>query len=95
MAGHKDITLVTEPDGSISNHWLVALRFEAEDPQVASHQRLQLLEAAHAIGLLMRPVWNLLHKLPMYATAPRGKLSSAEDQTMRLVNLPSSPQLIR
>ena len=93
--GLSDVELVAEPNSSTSNHWLIALRFTTENPQVASQQRLQLLEAAHAIGLLIRPVWTLLHQLPMYTSAPRAELSVAEDQAVRLVNLPSSPQLFQ
>lgn len=95
VAGLEGVELVAEPAGCRSNHWLVALRFAATDPSVAEHQRLQLLEAAHAAGLLLRPVWQLLHQLPMYAAAPRGVLPVAEDQAPRLVNLPSSPQLLQ
>jgi dTDP-4-amino-4,6-dideoxygalactose transaminase len=95
VAGLEGVELVAEPDGCRSNHWLVSLRFTAADPSEAQHQRLQLLEVAHAAGLLLRPVWRLLHQLPMYAAAPRGELPVAEDQAQRLVNLPSSPQLLR
>jgi len=87
------VELVAEPEGCHSNHWLVTLRF-LDDPAVAEAQRLQVLEAAHAEGLLLRPVWRLLHQLPMYAEAPRGELAVAEDQACRLLNLPSSPQLL-
>ena len=88
------VELVAEPAGCRSNHWLVTLRFMADDPAIAEAQRLQVLEAAHAEGLLLRPVWRLLHQLPMYAEAPRGELAVAEDQACRLLNLPSSPQLL-
>jgi len=86
--------LVAEPPGCRSNHWLVSLRFLDDAPAHAEAQRLQVLEAAHAQGLLLRPVWSLLHQLPMYAQAPRGCLAVAEDQACRLLNLPSSPQLL-
>ena len=91
----KGVELTTEVAGCRCNHWLVALRFTAADPSEAERQRLRLLEAAHAAGLLLRPVWKLLHQLPMYADTPRGALPVAEDQAARLVNLPSSPQLLR
>ena len=94
VAGLEGLELVAEPPGCRSNHWLVTLRFLAEDPAKAEAERLQVLEAAHAEGLLLRPVWKLLHQLPMYAAAPRGALPVAEDQAQRLVNLPSSPQLL-
>ena len=91
----EGVALVAEPAGCCSNHWLVTLRFTAADPAEAERQRLQLLESAHAVGLLLRPVWKLLHQLPMYAAAQRGPLPVAEDQVQRLVNLPSSPQLLQ
>lgn len=89
------VELVAESDGCCCNHWLVTLRFLAEDPAEAEAQRLQVLEAAHAEGLLLRPVWSLLHQLPMYDQAPRGHLAVAADQASRLLNLPSSPQLLQ
>jgi len=95
VADLEGVELVTEPAGCRSNHWLVTLRFLAADPREAERQRLQLLEAAHSAGLLLRPVWKLLHQLPMYAAAPRSELPVAEDQVQRLVNLPSSPQLLQ
>jgi len=95
MAGLEGVELVHEPAGCRSNHWLVSLRFTRADPAEAERQRLQLLEAAHKAGLLLRPVWKLLHQLPMYAETPRGALPVATDQAQRLVNLPSSPQLLR
>lgn len=87
------VELVTEPKDCRSNHWLVTLRFLSEDPLLAEAERTKVLEAAHATGLLLRPVWRLLHELPMYAQTPRGELTVAEDQACRLLNLPSSPQL--
>ena len=91
----EGVALVAEPAGCCSNHWLVTLRFTAADPAEAERQRLQLLESAHAIGLLLRPAWKLLHQLPMYAAASRGDFPVVEDQAKRLVNLPSSPQLLQ
>ncbi|MCP9812597.1 LegC family aminotransferase [Synechococcus lacustris] len=94
FAGVEGVELVSEPQGCRSNHWLVSLRFTAADPAEAQAQRQSLLEVAHAGGILLRPVWQSLHLLPMYADAPRGPLAVAEDQAARLLNLPSSPQLL-
>jgi aminotransferase in exopolysaccharide biosynthesis len=88
-----DVELVAEPPGCRSNNWLVSLRFTQADPAEAEAQRMTVLEAAHAEGLLLRPVWRLLHQLPMFVQSPRGPLPVAEDQAPRLLNLPSSPQL--
>ena len=94
FAGVEGVELVSEPQGCRSNHWLVSLRFTAADPAEAQTQRHSLLEVAHAAGILLRPVWQPLHLLPMYADAPRGPLAVAKDQAARLLNLPSSPQLL-
>ena len=94
FAGVEGVELVSEPQGCRSNHWLVSLRFTAADPAEAQAQRHCLLEVAHADGILLRPVWQPLHLLPMYADAPRGPLAVAKDQAARLLNLPSSPQLL-
>ena len=88
------VELVLEPPGCRSNHWLLALRFTSEDIRVAQSMRLQLLEAAHAVGLLLRPIWTPLHHLPMYESCPAGPLPVAAGQAPRLVNVPSSPQLL-
>jgi perosamine synthetase len=95
LSSLESVELVSEPEHCRSNHWLVTLRFTAADPREAERQRLELLEAAHATGLLLRPVWRLLHELPMYAATPRAELTVADDEALRLVNLPSSPHLLR
>jgi len=94
FADLEGVELVAEPTDCRSNQWLVSLRFTAEDPLAAQAERLQLLEHAHSTGLLLRPIWTPLHQLPMYETCPAGSLAVAENQAARLVNLPSSPQLL-
>jgi perosamine synthetase len=42
---------------------------------------------------MARPVWTLMHRLPMYAACPRMDLAGAESLEARIVNLPSSPSL--
>ena len=91
----EGIELVKEPAGCKSNHWLVSLRFTAEDQSIAEAQRLKLLEDAHAAGVLVRPVWTPLNELPMYVDSPAGSLTVTTDQAPRLINLPSSPQLMK
>jgi perosamine synthetase len=94
FAALEGIELVAEPPSCRSNHWLVSLRLTARDPAEAEAQRLQLLEAAHGAGLLLRPIWTPLQQLTMYQACPAGPLPVANDQAPRLLNLPSSPQLL-
>ena len=93
--GQGDVEIVMESSGCQSNNWLVCIRFTAEDANEAEDKRKKLLERAHSIGLLLRPIWKPLHQQPMYKNCPSDSLVVAEDQAKRLLNLPSSPQLIK
>ena len=95
FAGLAGIELVAEPPGCRSNNWMVSLRITGEDSLIVEAQRLQLLESAHAAGLLLRPIWTPLNQLPMYKNSPMASLAVAENQALRLLNLPSSPQLLK
>lgn len=76
--------LVTEPDGTRSNHWLNAVLM------CDRAERDAFLTACHAAGVLARPAWELGTDQPMYADALRGDLPVSRDRQDRLVNLPSS-----
>lgn len=70
-----------------SNHWLNLLLLDDPD------QREELLQAAHAEGLHLRPFWTPLHHLKMYRDCPRANLTISDDLFRRGVCLPSSAQL--
>lgn len=80
-----DYQFVKEPDYARSNYWLNAIVC----PDLTS--RNSFLEATNAQGVMTRPVWQLMHRLPMFADALRGDLTQSEWAEARLVNLPSSP----
>ena len=82
------LAFAAEPERTRSNYWLnaVALR----DPA----QRDPMLAALQAAGLMARPLWDLMHRLPMFAAAPRSTdLSVAEALQASVLCLPSSPKL--
>jgi perosamine synthetase len=82
------LSFVSEPDGTRSNYWLNSVLLRRAD------QRDPMLEALHTAGLSARPLWELMHRLPMFASAPRGaSLAVAEDLQSRILCLPSSPKL--
>ena len=91
----RKIELIQAAKRDITNNWLITLRFKERDPYEAESKRNQVLEKAHSKGMLLRPVWKLLNKSPMYRGCPSGELNIAENQVMRLLNIPSSPQLIK
>ena len=94
LEGLKDISLLEEPDNCKSNFWLITLRFNCNSSEIARARRLSLLDKSHSKGLLLRPVWKLLNMHPMYKNSPSGNLVVANDQSNRLLSLPSSPQLL-
>ncbi|WP_181068240.1 LegC family aminotransferase [Oceanisphaera arctica] len=81
----SEFRFVKEPDYAHSNYWLNAVLC----PDIES--RNALLETSNAKGVMTRPVWQLMHRLPMFANALRGALTHSEWAEARLVNLPSSP----
>jgi aminotransferase in exopolysaccharide biosynthesis len=76
---------VAEPSYAQSNYWLNAIIC----PDVES--RRQVLEETNTCGVMTRPVWQLMHRLPMFRNALRGDLSISEWLEAHLINLPSSP----
>lgn len=83
-----DVLLV--PDDSVSNHWLNAIVLKSG---TSFEERDRILGALNKVGLQCRPVWNLMHTLPMFANNPRMDLSCAEDMAARVINTPSSSYL--
>ncbi len=82
----EGVRFVTEPEFGRSNYWLNALLLD----EPYSGQRDQLLGESNKLGIMTRPAWTLMHKLPMYQDAPRMDLSVAESLERRLINIPSS-----
>lgn len=85
------VSFFVEPPFATSNYWLNAILLDTPDQA----QRDALLAATNDAGFMTRPVWRLMHRLPMYADAPRDDLTVAESLEVRLVNIPSSARLGR
>jgi perosamine synthetase len=89
LAGVPHVRLVAEPPGCRSNYWLQTLLL---DEEVAA-ERDAVLSATNDAGLMTRPAWMLMHRLPHYQSCPRMLLPVAESLARRLINLPSSAGL--
>lgn len=83
----SELDFFSEPKNSRSNYWLNAVI--CPDHEI----RDSLLVETNNSGIMTRPAWKLMHKLPMYSNLPRGDLSNSEFFEDRLVNLPSSVKL--
>ena len=88
----ENVEIIKEANKSISNYWLITLRLKGENTEML---REKILKDSHEAKIFLRPSWILLNELPMYKNASFGDLSEAQNQSMRLLNLPSSPQLIK
>jgi dTDP-4-amino-4,6-dideoxygalactose transaminase len=71
------------PD-TTSNHWLMALELPDRDARDA------FLKATNAAGVMTRPIWQLMYKLPMYEHCQRDGQEQAAYLEDRIVNIPSS-----
>lgn len=90
FADSPDAQVFVEQPNVMSNYWLNAILLDSE----LASQRDELLQLLHDEGILARPAWTLMHKLPMYQDCPRMNLETAEDIEARLINLPSSVNLV-
>jgi perosamine synthetase len=79
------IRVFVEPPNSRSNYWLNVLLLDSEVESL----RDAVLDASNAAGVTTRPAWTLMHRLPMFASAPRMELETAESLERRLINIPS------
>jgi perosamine synthetase len=89
FAGVAGLRFLREPEGCLGNYWLNAIVL---DPAQAA-QRDDLLAALNDAGYMSRPLWTLMHRLPMYVACPRMPLPTAESLEARVINIPSSPKL--
>ncbi len=89
FADVADVSMLNEPPQTRGNFWLNALLLDEPDEGV----RDALLAALNEAGYMARPVWTLMHRLPMYASCPRMPLPVAEGLEARVINLPSSARL--
>lgn len=74
----------TEKNDFRSNYWLNTILLENRI------ERDQFLELSNKNGVMTRPVWNLLHTLPMYKSCFHTDLTNSIWLEDRLVNIPSS-----
>lgn len=80
----KEIRFFSEPEGCRSNYWLNALVLPDKAAQVA------FLEQTNADGVMTRPIWELMNRLPMFVNCQTDSLENTIWFADRVVNIPSS-----
>lgn len=81
------IEFVKEPLHSRSNYWLNAILLENKI------ERDKFLEITNDNNVMTRPVWALMHTLPMFQHCIHDGLKNSIEIESRLVNIPSSVRI--
>lgn len=89
FGGIEGVRFLVEPPQTSSNYWLNAIVLDEADLAF----RDSLLQQLNEAGYMSRPVWTLMHRLPMYAGCPRDDLRVAERLEASIINVPSSAAL--
>lgn len=80
----KAIRFFSEPENCQSNYWLNAVILPDKDAQI------RFLEQTNAEGVMTRPIWELMNRLPMFENCQTDDLENTRWFADRVVNLPSS-----
>ncbi len=81
---NTDYSFIKESKDSKSNYWLNSIILNNKQ------QRDKFLNETNSQGVMTRPIWTLMNKLPMFESAQCGDLTSSNWLEERVVNIPSS-----
>lgn len=74
----------TETPNTKANYWLMCVELENRN------ERDSFLKHTNDKGVMTRPIWTLMYRLPMYQHCQRDTQTNAEFLEDRIVNIPSS-----
>jgi len=80
----EGIKFRTETQDTKANYWLMCVELAERT------ERDNFLKFTNDNGVMTRPIWTLMYRLPMYASCQRDKQRNAEFLEERIVNIPSS-----
>ena len=81
------IEFFTEPENSFSNYWLNVVILPDHVKQ------LEFLQETNDNGVMTRPIWELMNRLPMFEHCQHDSLENTIWFADRVVNIPSSVSL--
>ena len=82
------IDFFDEPENCRSNYWLNVVMLKDKDAQ------LRFLEETNDNGVMTRPIWELMTRLPMFENCEHDSLENTIWFADRVVNIPSSVRLL-
>jgi len=84
------LRFVVQPPHAMSNYWLNTILLDKDNIKLKD----KILKLTNENGIMTRPAWKLMHQLPMYVNCPHMDLTQSEDLEKRIINIPSSPNLV-
>lgn len=84
-----DMDFFMEPENGFSNYWLNAVVLKDKKSQQ------QFLQETNDNGVMTRPIWEVMHRLPMFAHCEHDGLEHTVWFADRVVNIPSSVRLVK
>lgn len=78
-----DVIFREELENSKANYWLMCVELENKA------ERESFLKETNDQGIMTRPIWNLMYRLPMYEDCQRDAQVNATYLEERIVNIPS------
>ena len=85
------VSVFKERSYAESNYWLQVLFINHKEGSLRDDTLLACIKS----GLLVRPAWTPIHKLKPYRLFPKMDLTFTERIASSIINLPSSPSLIK
>jgi perosamine synthetase len=80
----QSIKFRTETENTKANYWLMCVELEN------GTERDAFLKATNDAGVMTRPIWQLMHRLPMFENCITDGLKNSMFLEERIVNVPSS-----
>lgn len=81
---NQNIQFRQEQEHTRANYWLMCVELENLEA------RNRFLADTNAAGVMTRPIWQLMYRLPMFKHCYRDEQKNAEFLEERIVNIPSS-----
>jgi len=82
------VDFFTEPENAFSNYWLNVVILPYHNKQ------LEFLQETNDNGVMTRPIWELMNRLPMFENCQHDSLVNTIWFADRVVNIPSSVRLL-
>ena len=86
-----DLSLIAEAPECLSNFWLICLDLQADNMSL----RDSILKSLNENKVMTRPLWTPLYNLEPYKYNSRGSVKNCNNAFLNILNIPSSPHLIR